>query len=138
MSISTEPLDATSAVRDLLRRLEELNEIGISLSRERDISRLLEVILLAAKKITNAEGGTLYRRHHTDDNLLHFEIIRNEVLGIAMGGTTGRSIPFEPIRLRDDSGAENTSTVVAFSVLRDCTVNIADAYSEKGFDFSGT
>ncbi len=138
MSISTEPLDAAVAVRDLLRRLEELNEIGISLSRERDISRLLEVILLAAKKITNAEGGTLYRRHQADDNLLHFEIIRNEVLGIAMGGTTGEAIPFEPIRLRDSSGAENTSTVVAFSVLRDCTVNIADAYSEKGFDFSGT
>jgi GAF domain-containing protein len=48
---------------DLLRRLEELNEIGISLSREKSLERLLESILVAAKKITNADGGTLYRRH---------------------------------------------------------------------------
>ncbi|MBI1398125.1 MAG: GAF domain-containing protein [Betaproteobacteria bacterium] len=126
------------ATADLLQRLEELNGIGIALSRERDISALLEAILLAAKKITNAEGGTLYRRHAADENLLHFEIIRNEALGIAMGGTTGRPIPFDPIRLRDESGHENTSMVVAFSVLRDRTVNIADAYSAEGFDFSGT
>ncbi|MBK8016448.1 MAG: GAF domain-containing protein [Betaproteobacteria bacterium] len=126
------------AVGDLLRRLEELNDIGIALSRERDISRLLETILLAAKKITNAEGGTLYRRHPEDENLLHFEILRNEGLGIAMGGTTGKAIPFDPIALRDQEGRENTSMVVAFSVLRDKTVNIADAYTEEGFDFSGT
>ncbi|MBL8534259.1 MAG: GAF domain-containing protein [Betaproteobacteria bacterium] len=126
------------AVGDLLRRLEELNDIGIALSRERDISRLLETILLAAKKITNAEGGTLYRRHPEDENLLHFEILRNEGLGIAMGGTTGNAIPFDPIALRDQEGRENTSMVVAFSVLRDKTVNIADAYTEEGFDFSGT
>lgn len=125
-------------MRDLLRRLEELNEIGISLSREKDISRLLEAILIAAKKITRAEGGTLYRRHAHDDDHLHFEILRNEALGIALGGTTGQAVPFDPIRLRDEKGVENTSTVVAFSVLRDCTVNIADAYTEEGFDFSGT
>jgi len=125
-------------VHDLLRRLEELNEIGIALSRERDISRLLEAILLAAKKITRAEGGTLYRRHAHDENLLHFEILRNEALGIALGGTTGQPVPFDAIRLHDENGAENTSMVVAFSVLRDRTVNIADAYTEKGFDFSGT
>jgi HD-GYP domain-containing protein (c-di-GMP phosphodiesterase class II) len=125
-------------VHDLLRRLEELNEIGIALSRERDLSRLLEAILLAAKKITRAEGGTLYRRHAHDGNLLHFEILRNEALGIALGGTTGQPVPFDPILLHDENGAENTSMVVAFSVLRDRTVNIADAYTEKGFDFSGT
>ncbi len=125
-------------MNDLLRRLEELNEIGIALSRERDTSRLLELILLAAKKITRAEGGTLYRRYADDENLLHFEILRNETLNIALGGTTGQPVSFDPIRLHDDSGAENTSMVVAFSVLRDRTVNIADAYSEQGFDFSGT
>ena len=51
--------DATDS--DLFRRLTELNQIGIALSREKDITRLLEAILVAAKKITNADGGTLYR-----------------------------------------------------------------------------
>ena len=49
------------SVDDLLRRLEQLNAIGASLSKERDITQLLESILLAAKAITNADGGTLYR-----------------------------------------------------------------------------
>jgi HD-GYP domain-containing protein (c-di-GMP phosphodiesterase class II) len=122
---------------DQLRRLAELNEIGISLSRERDISRLLEAILLAAKKITNADGGTLYRVD-ADKKLVHFEILRTDSLGIAMGGTTGVDIPFYPVRLFDDAGNPNNSMVVAYSVLHDETVNIADAYTEKGFDFTGT
>ena len=28
--------------------------------------------------------------------------------------------------------------VAAYAVHHDCSVNIADAYTEKGFDFSGT
>jgi HD-GYP domain-containing protein (c-di-GMP phosphodiesterase class II) len=122
---------------DLLRRLRELNEIGISLSRERNITRLLEAILVAAKKITNADGGTLYRVD-SESKLVHFEIVRTDSLGIALGGTSGAEIPFYPIRLYDLNGQPNNSMVVAHSVLHDETVNIADAYTEEGFDFSGT
>jgi hypothetical protein len=45
-----------------LRRLERLNAIGAALSKERDIDRLLENILVAAKTITHADGGTLVPR----------------------------------------------------------------------------
>ncbi|MCW5625781.1 MAG: GAF domain-containing protein [Burkholderiales bacterium] len=133
-------IDATTgSTEDVFRRLEELNQIGVALSQEKNLDRLLETILVAAKKITNADGGTLYRRRHTDDgDRLHFEIVRTASLGIAMGGTTGVAIPFEPIRLHDDRGIANTSMVVAYAVLNDCTVNVTDAYTEKGFDFSGT
>src|SRR5262249_40060666 len=120
---------------DLFRRLTELNQIGIALSREKDIDRLLEAILVAAKQITNADGGTLYRKH---GEALQFEIILNDSLGIAMGGTTGKAIPYQAIKLREDDGRANNSMVVAYSVLHDQTVNIADAYTEQGFDFSGT
>jgi hypothetical protein len=40
-----------TGVPELIRRLAELNEVGIALSQERDIDRLLETILLAAKQI---------------------------------------------------------------------------------------
>src|SRR5215475_3557549 len=80
---------------DLFRRLTELNQIGIALSREKDIGRLLEAILVAAKQITHADGGTLYRKYGDE---LRFEIILNDSLGIAMGGTTGKAIPYPPIR----------------------------------------
>jgi HD-GYP domain-containing protein (c-di-GMP phosphodiesterase class II) len=122
---------------DLNRRLAELNQIGIALSQEKNLDRLLETILLAAKKITHADGGTLYRRPAGKD-LLTFEIIRTDSLGIAMGGTTGTKIPFPPIQLRDAQGRENVSMVAAYAALKDRTVNIADAYQEHGFDFSGT
>jgi len=122
---------------DLIRRLAELNQIGIALSQEKDLSRLLETILLAAKKITNADGGTLYRRPAGKDQLT-FEIIRTDSLKIAMGGTTGVKIPFPPLQLRDARGRENLSMVAAYAVLKDRTVAVADAYQERGFDFSGT
>ena len=121
---------------DLIRRLTELNQIGIALSREKDLDRLLEVILVAAKQITNADGGTLYRKH--GERELRFEIMRTDSLGIAMGGTTGKPVPFAPVRLYEDDGGLNNSMVVAYAVLHDQTVNIADAYTEQGFDFSGT
>ncbi|MDP3290169.1 MAG: phosphohydrolase, partial [Methyloversatilis sp.] len=72
---------------DLLRRLEQLNEVGSALSNERNIDALLEKILLAAKTITHADGGTLYRIDEAGEHL-RFEIMRTDSLGIAMGGST--------------------------------------------------
>ena len=91
---------------------------------------------MAAKNITNADGGTLYRV--TDERTLEFAILRNDTLGVAMGGTTGAPVPFYPIALYDHDGAPVTSMVAAYAVHHGQSVNIADAYSQEGFDFSGT
>ncbi len=120
----------------LLDRLERLNAIGVALSAERNNKRLLEMILLGAKEITNADGGTLYTV--TEDQQLRFEIMRTQTLGIAMGGTTGKDIPFPPLPLYLEDGKPNINMVAAYTVLNDSTVNIADAYEAIGFDFSGT
>jgi HD-GYP domain-containing protein (c-di-GMP phosphodiesterase class II) len=121
---------------DLLKRLEQLNHIGVALSQERDITKLLEAILVAAKEVTHADGGTLYRM--TEEKTLKFEIIRNDTLGIAMGGTTGVEIPFYPIYLFDKDGGQIKTMVAAYAVHNDRSVNIADAYQAEGFDFTGT
>lgn len=115
--------------------LEYLNSVGIALSQEKDITRLLESILVAAKNLTNADGGTLYR---LVDDKLNFEIVLTESLGIKMGGTSGKPIPFYPIPLHDKDGQPNNSMIAAYAALMHQTVNIADAYTEEGFDFSGT
>ena len=127
-------MDSTS---DLFRRLEQLNAIGAALSKERDINRLLETILIAAKTITHADGGTLYRVTE-DGKALRFEILRTDSLDIAMGGTTGNTINFPNLPLTNDKGDANDSMVAAYAAIHDKTVNIADAYTEAGFDFSGT
>ena len=124
----------------LFKRLEQLNEIGAALSQERNINRLLENILVAAKTITHADGGTLYRVTEGAKGTwaLRFEIMRTDSLGIALGGTTGNSINFPNLPLTTEAGEPNNSLVAAYAAINDKTVNIADAYSEAGFDFSGT
>jgi HD-GYP domain-containing protein (c-di-GMP phosphodiesterase class II) len=118
-----------------LSRLEYLNAIGIALSQESDLDKLLETILIAAKNLTRADGGTLYR---LVDDTLKFEIVRNDSLAIAMGGTSGVPVPFYPIPLHDHEGKPNHSMVAAYAALTHDTVNISDAYTADGFDFSGT
>ena len=119
----------------LVQRLEQLNDIGTSLSAERDINRLLETILAAAKAIMRADGGTLYRV--TEENTLRFEIVRTTSLKYYLGGTTGNPVPFYPVPLYKD-GKPNHANISAYAALTGRTVNIADAYVEQGFDFSGT
>lgn len=122
--------------KHLLERIEKLTEIGIALSAEKDTPRLLEMILLGAKALTNADGGTLYSVQ--EDNTVKMEIMRTDSLDFAMGGTTGKPIPFAPIPLYDEQGKPNLQMVVTNAVLNDTTVNIPDAYDAKGFDFTGT
>lgn len=124
-----------SSPNNLLKRLERLNAIGVALSAERNTQRLLEMILLGAKEITNADGGTLYTI--TDNKYLKFEIMRNETLNIALGGTTGQDIPFSPLPLYSEDGSPNLSTVAAYAALNGETVNIENAYQAQNFDFTG-
>jgi len=125
------------SANNLLLRLKELNEIGIALSQQRDINSLLETILVAAKRITNADAGTLYL-HEPEQQVLRFEIMRTDSLNIAMGGTSGVPITFYPIHLYDKEGQPIHSMVVTHSALSGETVNIPDAYTAEGYDFSGT
>jgi len=129
-------LAAAEEGEDLGHRLEQLNAIGASLSAERDINRLLESILTAAKSITRADGGTLYRL--SEDGTLRFEIMRTTSLKYYLGGTTGNPVPFYPIHLMGKDGAPNHKMVAAYVALTGKTVNIPDAYTAEGFDFTGT
>jgi HD-GYP domain-containing protein (c-di-GMP phosphodiesterase class II) len=126
---------AATPADDLMQRLEQLNAIGASLSAERDIDHLLEQILVAAKSITRADGGTLYRV--TEEQTLRFEIVRTTSLKYYLGGSTGNPVPFYPIQLYKD-GAPNNTMVAANAALTGKTVNIADAYTADGYDFAGT
>jgi HD-GYP domain-containing protein (c-di-GMP phosphodiesterase class II) len=122
---------------NLLHRLKDLNEIGIALSRQRNLNSLLETILIAAMRITHADAGTLYL-HEQQQRVLRFEILRNNTLNMAMGGTSGVPITFYPIQLYDAAGNPNHAMVVSHSALSGETVNIPDAYRAEGYDFSGT
>jgi GAF domain-containing protein len=123
------------------KRADELLELiiplGVALSAEKDFDRLLEMILLDAKTISNADGGTLYLR--TPDDQLRFEIMRNDSLEVALGGTTGKKITFPPLPMYDPaSGRPNHNNVATYAAVTAKSVNVEDAYEVAGFDFSGT
>jgi GAF domain-containing protein len=109
--------------------------IGSALFYERDYNKLLERVLVEAKSLTRAEGGTLYL---VRGDRLEFIMVHNDVLKIAMGGTTGVRPPFDSLALRDPVTDEpNHRNIATYVALTGETVNIADAYSAEGFDFSG-
>jgi len=127
---------AHSPAEDREIAYRRLIELGIALSAERNHDRLLEMILVGAKELTNADGGTLYLVGEGGREL-RFAIMRNDTMGIALGGTTGAPIPFPPVPLRDSDGAPNTESVVAAAAVTGQTINLEDAYNAPGFDFHG-
>jgi len=123
-------------ISQLQGRIAHLNEIGIALSSEKNTDKLFEMILDAGKKITNADGRTLYMKNQ--DGNLDFKILLNETMNTHVGGTSGVEIPFYPVKLWLDEHTPNHANVSAYVALTGKTVHIDDAYEEDGFDFSGT
>ena len=121
---------------DFSSLLKELTDIGVALSAEKDHGRLLEMILIKAMEVTNADGGSLYT--HTDDKRLKFEIMLTKSLGVHKGGTSEEAVEFYPISLYDQDGKPNDHMVAAWAAISGETVNIEDAYTSEQFDFSGT
>lgn len=116
-------------------RLESLIAIGIELSSQHDLDALLTRILDAAQVLTRADGGTIYLIRQQQ---LEFAIMRNNTLGIQLGGRAGNTLAHDPIPLYLPDGSPNLSTVSASAAIAGETINIADAYAASEFDFSGT
>lgn len=118
--------------------VKRLTHIGKALSSERDRDTLLEHILLAAKEIASADGGTLYLLSPEGD-VLDYVIVRTDSLNIAFGGTTGKRPPFKTVRLYDpETGKPDLRTQVVRAVVNKEPINVVDAYISDEFDFSGT
>ncbi len=122
-------------------RLELLYRVGVALSAERDRDRLVEMILLEAKGLCGADGGTLYLMADGagGGETLRFEIVRTDSLGLRLGGSGGAPVDLPEIPLRDPvTGAPNRANVASCAALDKVSYNIEDAYAVTGFDFAGT
>jgi HD-GYP domain-containing protein (c-di-GMP phosphodiesterase class II) len=113
--------------------LKHLINVGVDLSTEQDTTKLLENILLSAKQLSLADGGTIYSI--TDKNCLKFETLLNDTLGMYMGGTSGKPIPFPqiPMFINDEP---NYNALVAYAAATDQVINISDAYESGDYDMS--
>ena len=116
-----------------LKMLRVVIPMGVALSAEKNFNRLLETVVVESQKLTNADGGTLYL---LEDQKLKFVIMRNTSLNIQMGGS-GSEIAFYPVPLFKKD-VPNHANVASHAALTRKRINIADAYTADGFDFSGT
>jgi len=99
--------------------LSQLNQIGVALSAERDIRRLLELILSKSREITVADAGSLYLVERPQEarsgngNRLRFKLAQND------------SVPldFEEFTIPLDD-----TSIAGYVALTGETVNEQDAY----------
>ncbi|HEY5799395.1 MAG TPA: HD domain-containing phosphohydrolase, partial [Burkholderiaceae bacterium] len=121
---------------ELASRLEQLTELSVELSRNPDVPHLLERILNAAKQMTRADGGTLYRVS-ADGRHLDFHISLNDTLKLYNGGAHGAPVNMPAIPLVHEDGTPNLSSVAAYCANQRISVNIEDVYAADVFNFSG-
>jgi len=101
------------------QELHELNNIGVALSAERDINKLLELILAKSRQITAADAGSLYlvkrgKEHDaSDDDQLSFELTQNHSVVVPF---EKRTVPL------------NETSISGYVALTGEIVNVADAY----------
>ncbi|MCP3869545.1 MAG: sigma-54-dependent Fis family transcriptional regulator, partial [Gammaproteobacteria bacterium] len=110
-----------------LRMVEELIKINISLSTERDLHHLLDMIVTTARDLTGTEVGRVYLFDQTKRQL-HLEISQNEQLA-------GPGADLSPLPLMLEDGP-NTHEVCAYCAFTGNLINVPDVYSYSGFDFS--
>ena len=117
--------------------LQKLIDIGISLSKEKNIDILLEKILTEARQISNSDGGTLYLMMDNDTRL-EFTIVQNASMNMFSGGTHGKDKSIYPVKLyHPDTGEENLNNISAACALQGRTILIKDTYTNTEFDLSG-
>lgn len=107
-------------------RLQQILDIGIALTAEKNPNKLLHLIIQTAMELTNSDGGTLYI---LKDDTLVFRIMRTISKGIDRGGD-GEVIDFPPVPLRKEN-------ICAYAALTKQSLNIEDVYESDLFDFSG-
>ena len=104
---------------------DQLLNICIAFSKEKDYDMLLETILSEAMSITRCDAGTLYIY---EENLLHFKIRITKSLKTNDSGK--KSITLPPVALTRDN-------VCAYCAMDKRIINIEDVYNSEKFDFSG-
>jgi len=124
---AADALGKRSAIRQIERaydrrgeELNQLNQIGVALSAERDIDRLLTLILQKSREITVADAGSLYLVERAleggngNEHRLRFKLPQNDSVPVA---------DFQEYTIPLD-----TSSIAGYVALTGEPVEVADAY----------
>ncbi len=97
--------------------IDRLNQIGIALSSETDIDRLLDLIVTEARGFTRADAGSLYT---LEEDSLFFRIAQNDTLDSRAGGPSR----FKPIPIPLD-----TRSIAGYVALSGRVLHIEDVHA---------
>ncbi len=120
--------EMTRHLAEHVQTMETINDIGISLSAEKDQARLIAIVLEGAKKLIPADGAALYLLDSS--RRLNLELMYVDSLNLAWDGKSIGS---------REAGADTPADVsIPISPpLIEQTVSIRDIYVAQDFDFSG-
>ncbi len=110
-----------------LSAVQELISISISLSRERNLNRLLNKIVTSARRLCHADAGSIYILDGTKTQL-HLEVFQNETATISMSALS-------PVSLFADK-QPNMANICCYCAFSGKVINIPDAYKYSGFNFT--
>lgn len=106
------------------RDLDTLNEIGTALSTEKDLSRLLDLIVSKSREMTVADAGSLYlieaNPEVADDPDKYF---KNKQMRFQVAQNDSRNVPFKSIQVDISS-----SSIYGYVALNQEPLNFEDVY----------
>jgi len=102
---------------DLEEQIRKLNAIGIALSSERDLGKLLELIATEARAFTNADGCSLYIK---DEEKLNFAVAQTE----SLQKRDGKREPFKSFSL-----PLTKESIAGYVAVTGEVLNIEDVYT---------
>lgn len=108
--------------------VKKILEVGVLLSAERDLDRLLDEIISRVMDLVRCDGGTLYLR---EGDFLRFKILRNRSMGtrvVYSEADMGNYLPPVPLAMEN---------VCAAALLENRTIRVADVRRCSDYDFSG-
>jgi HD-GYP domain-containing protein (c-di-GMP phosphodiesterase class II) len=100
---------------NLAEQIRKLNAIGIALSSEHNLNKLLEMIVTEARHFTHADGGSLYIK---EDDKLHFRVAQTASLQKRDGKT-----PFTSFYL-----PLSKESIAGYVAITGSVLNIPDVY----------
>ncbi|PCJ15124.1 MAG: HD family phosphohydrolase [Gammaproteobacteria bacterium] len=97
------------------KQLEEINHIGIALSAEKDLQRLLGLILECARRLLGCDAASLYLIDKADNG------VKKLIFKLAQNGSVSYAFEEHPLNL-------DKTSIAGYAVLEGKELNIANVY----------
>ncbi|KPJ95475.1 MAG: hypothetical protein AMJ53_02665 [Gammaproteobacteria bacterium SG8_11] len=127
--IEVDDLAATMAV--MKSSIHQFIEISKALSAEKDFDRLLENILMEARKVCNADGGAVIL-YDDEKQVANVSFAYNQRIDLHCGGTSKAKVPFSQITILSSQASNLVEHQV---VINGKTVVTSDITNDTRYDY---